>query len=219
MPRYGDPEAPIHNYMAPHFLEKTPEEINEHVPNVVTAVLASYRGYDTFGETTVIFTAAVCVLMLLGGAATIDRKRPGGQRLRSNVVLRASAKPLVPFIMVFALYVQFHGDFGPGGGFQAGVIFAAGIVLYALIYGPERAQEIFTGRRLEALVAAGVLLYGTVGIASIALGGNFLDYDYLAHEASHGQHRGILLVELGVGVTVTAVMTTLFFLFTGRGKV
>ena len=76
----GDPEAPIHTHMAPHFLELTPEEINEHIPNVVTAVLASYRGYDTFGEATVVFTAAVGVLLLLGGAATINRKRPGGGR-------------------------------------------------------------------------------------------------------------------------------------------
>ena len=219
LPRFGDPDAPIHHHMADHFLEESPREINEHIPNVVTAVLASYRGYDTFGEATVIFTAAVGVLLLLGGAATIDRKRPGGGRMRENVVLRASAKPLVPLIMVFALYVQFHGDFGPGGGFQAGVIFAAGIVLYALVYGPDRAQKLFTGRRLEAIVAAGVLLYGAVGIASIALGGNFLDYDFLAHDPAHGQHWGIFLVELGVGITVTGVMMTLFFLFTGRGKV
>ena len=218
MPRYGDPDAPIHHYLTPHFLEHTPDEINEHIPNVVTAVLASYRGYDTFGETTVIFTAAVMVLMLLGGAATIDRRRPGGGRMGANVVLRASAKPLVPLILLFALYVQFHGDFGPGGGFQAGVIFAAGLVLYALVYGPDRAQAIFTGRRLEALVALGVLIYGGAGVAGIVLGGEFLDYDLLAADPQDGQHRGIFLVELGVGITVAAVMTTLFLLFTGRGQ-
>lgn len=219
MPHYGDPEAPIHTYLAPHVIEKTPEEINTHVPNIVTAVLASYRGYDTFGETTVVFTAAVGVLLLLGGAATIDRKRPHGRRMRGNVILRTSAKPLVPFIMVFALYVQFHGDFGPGGGFQAGVIFAAGVVLYALVYGPDEAQKIFTGRRLEALIAGGVLLYGGIGVACIALGGNFLEYNVLAHDPAHGQHWGIFFIELGVGITVTGVMTILFLLFTGRGKV
>ena len=69
---------------------------------------------------------------------------------------------------------------------------------------------------MEALVAGGVLLYGSVGLASMALGGNFLDYDRLAHDPVHGQHYGILLVELGVGLTVTAVMVTLFFLFAAR---
>ena len=69
-------------------------------------------------------------------------------------------------------------------------------------------------RRVVLPVAAGVLLFGGVGVASMALGGNFLDYDVLAHDAQHGQHRGIFLVELGIGITVAAVMATLFFLFT-----
>ena len=66
MPHYGDPEAPIHKHVAPRYLEESAQEVGP--PNVVTSVLASYRGYDTFGETTVIFTAAVGVMMLLGGA-------------------------------------------------------------------------------------------------------------------------------------------------------
>ncbi len=73
MPRYGDPDAPIHNHVAPHYIEHTDDEIG--VPNMVTAVLASYRGYDTWGETTVIFTACVGVMLLLGGAKTVYRWR------------------------------------------------------------------------------------------------------------------------------------------------
>jgi len=72
MPRYGDPEAPIHHHMAPRFMEDTDEEIG--VPNQVTAVLASYRGYDTWGETTVIFTAAIGVMLLLGASSTVRGK-------------------------------------------------------------------------------------------------------------------------------------------------
>jgi multicomponent Na+:H+ antiporter subunit B len=133
-----------------------------------------------------------------------------------HVILRALSKLLIPLIMLFALYVQFHGDYGPGGGFQAGVIFAAGIVLYALIFGLAKAQDVFTPRLLQILMAFGVLLYGGVGLASVLLGGNFLDYGVLAHDPVHGQHLGILLVELGVGITVTAVMSMVFFLFAGR---
>jgi len=65
MPRYGDPQDPIHQHVAPRYLEESEAEIG--IPNVVTSVLASYRGYDTLGETTVIFTAGVAVLLLLGG--------------------------------------------------------------------------------------------------------------------------------------------------------
>ncbi len=214
MPRFGDPEAPIHQYMAPRFIEQSGEEIG--VPNIVTSVLASYRGYDTFGETTVIFTAAIGVFLLLGGPR---RGLRAGDALRNDIILRIGAKALIPFIMVFALYVQFHGDYGPGGGFQAGVIFAAAIVLYTLVFGFAKAQKIFRRRPLELAVAGGVLLYGSVGLTSMALGANFLDYSPLAHDSVHGQHRGILLVELGVGVTVAAVMVALFFLFVRRRQV
>jgi len=135
-----------------------------------------------------------------------------------HVILRALSKLLIPLIMVFALYVQFHGDYGPGGGFQAGVIFGAGIILYALMSGLDAAKRVFPPRVLEFLVAGGLLLYGSVGIGAIFLGGNFLDYDVLAHDAVHGQHLGILLVELGVGITVAAVMATIFYQFAGRGR-
>ncbi len=211
MPRFGDPQAPIHTYMEPRFLNDSPDEIG--VPNIVTAVLASYRGYDTFGEATVIFTAAVGVLLLLGGP---HRLEIGGHHLRDDLVLRVSLKMLIAFLMLFGLYVQFHGDYGPGGGFQAGVIFAAAVILYALVFGLKKAESIFKRRPVEALIAGGVLLYGSVGLASLFLGDNFLDYDHLAHDPVHGQHYGILLVELGVGITVTAVMIALYFLFATR---
>jgi multicomponent Na+:H+ antiporter subunit B len=135
-----------------------------------------------------------------------------------HVILRALTKLLIPMIMLFALYVQFHGDYGPGGGFQAGVIFGAGIILYTLMAGLDNARRVFPPRVLELFVAFGLLLYGSVGIVAILKGGNFLDYDVLAHEPVHGQHLGILLVELGVGITVAAVMATLFLLFVGRGR-
>lgn len=208
MPRYGDPQAPVHTQMAKRFVEQSGAEVG--VPNIVTSVLASYRGYDTFGETTVIFTAAVGVFLLLGAPRG---GRRGEDALRNDIVLRISAKALIPFIMVFALYVQFHGDYGPGGGFQAGVIFAAAIVLYTLVFGLSRAEKVFRRRPLELLVAGGVLLYGSVGLESMLMGGNFLDYNVLADDPIHGQHLGILLIELGVGVTVAAVMVALFFLF------
>jgi multicomponent Na+:H+ antiporter subunit B len=135
-----------------------------------------------------------------------------------HVILRALSKMLIPIIMLFALYVQFHGDYGPGGGFQAGVIFGAGIILYSLIFGLNRARAVFKPRVLQIMMALGVFLYGSVGLAGILKGGNFLDYSHLAHDPVHGQHLGIFLVELGVGITVCAVMSTLFFVFAERRR-
>ncbi|MBT3346024.1 MAG: Na(+)/H(+) antiporter subunit B [Gemmatimonadetes bacterium] len=134
-------------------------------------------------------------------------------------ILRVIAKMFIPFLMLFALYVQFHGDFGPGGGFQAGVIFAAALVLYALIFGTEQAKHVVHPQALQLLAAGGILLYAGTGVAGILLGGNFLDYGALDHHNPvHGQHLGILLVELGVGITVTTVMTSTFFIFSARKK-
>lgn len=133
-------------------------------------------------------------------------------------VLKVTAKLLVPYILLFALYVQFHGDFGPGGGFQAGVLFAAGVVLYAFAFGLEKAARLVPPVILKPLCALGLLLYGGVGVVAMLRGGNFLDYNVLAHDPVHGQHLGILLIELGVGITVTSVMITIFFAFFGRAR-
>jgi multicomponent Na+:H+ antiporter subunit B len=133
-----------------------------------------------------------------------------------HTVLRVVAKLLIPVIMLFALYVQFHGDYSPGGGFQAGVIFAAAIILYALLFGLEAAMDVISPAVLRILAATGVLIYAGVGIAAMLLGGHFLDYNVLAHSATEGQHLGIFLVELGVGITVASVMLLLYFAFVGR---
>ena len=138
--------------------------------------------------------------------------------MRRDLVLRVIAKRLIPFIVLFALYVQFHGDFGPGGGFQAGVIFAAGIIFYALIYGVEAARSAVPDGLVETMVASGVLLYTCVGLAGLALGGNYLDYFVLDADPVNGQHRGIFWVEVGVAVTVSGVMLKVFYKFADRGK-
>ena len=139
--------------------------------------------------------------------------------MTQQTILRVVAKLLLPFIFLFALYVQFHGDYGPGGGFQAGVIFAAGFVLYSLIFGLRAARRIARPAVIEALLAGGVLLYIGTGVATMLLGGNFLEYGALNHHHPvEGQHLGILLVELGVGTTVACVMISIFFAFAGRKR-
>ncbi|MGE4649386.1 MAG: Na(+)/H(+) antiporter subunit B [Myxococcota bacterium] len=118
------------------------------------------------------------------------------QRMREKVVLRVVAQALIPFILLFALYVQFHGDYGSGGGFQAGVIFAAGFVLYALIFGLDRLEVVVPPRLIETGTALGLLLYAGVGLVTMLLQANYLDYKVLdPHDPSHGLHLGILLVE------------------------
>ena len=136
--------------------------------------------------------------------------------MKDYLVLRVVAKILIAFMVLFALYVQFHGDFGPGGGFQAGVISAAAIIFYAIIYGLPAARAVVPDWLVETMLAAGVLLYALVGVAGIVLGGNYLDYFVLHHNPVEGQERGIFWVELGVLITVAGVMLKIFYLFAGR---
>ncbi len=138
--------------------------------------------------------------------------------MRNDLILRVIAKLLIPFILLFALYVQFHGDFGPGGGFQAGVILAAAVIFYGLIYGLADARKLVPDPLGESLMAIGVLLYGGVGVAGLLLGGNYLDYFVLDADSVHGQHRGIFWVEVGVAVTVSGVMLKIFYMFAARGR-
>jgi len=138
--------------------------------------------------------------------------------MRLDTILRVISKLFIPFIFVFALYVQLHGDFGPGGGFQAGVIIAAAVVLYAIINGLKAAQRAVPKRLVEFLVPLGVGIYGGVGVFGILAGGNYLDYNPLGHDPVHGQHWGIFLVEIGVLVTVASTMIAIFYAFAGRGR-
>ncbi len=137
--------------------------------------------------------------------------------MKDDIILRVVAKRLTPFMLLFALYVQFHADFGPGGGFQAGVIAAAAVVFYALVFGLRAGLRLVPEAVAERMLAAGALLYAGVGLAGIALGGNYLDYFVLDADAVHGQHRGIFWVEVGVLFTVSGVMLKLFYMFAGRG--
>jgi multicomponent Na+:H+ antiporter subunit B len=135
-----------------------------------------------------------------------------------RVTLRVGAKILIPFIIVFGLYVQFHGHYGPGGGFQAGVINAAAIILYALVYGLENAQRVVPASFVAACAALGVLVFAGTGVVALLMGGAFLDYDVLARDPVRGQHWGVFAVEFGVLITVFGVMVSIFYAFAGRGR-
>lgn len=138
--------------------------------------------------------------------------------MQNDLVLRVVGKLLIPFILLFALYVLFHGDFGPGGGFQAGVIFATGIVFHALIFGLDNTRKAVPDRLVESMLAGGVLIYAGVGVAGLLLGGNYLDYFVLDKNPVIGQHRGIFWVEVGVATTVSSVMLKIFYMFAARDQ-
>ncbi len=140
----------------------------------------------------------------------------GRDAMEGQLILRVVSKFLIPVIMLFALYVQFHGEYGPGGGFQAGVIMASALIVHMLVFGLDETRRVAPLPVLRVLSAGGALLYGAVGIVAMLFGGNFLDYGVLGPTAPTGQVIGIIVIELGVGITVASTMVLLAFLFAER---
>ena len=138
--------------------------------------------------------------------------------MKDNIILRILAKLLVPLIRLFACYVQFHGDYSPGGGFQAGVSFSASFILYTLIFGIDTTEKVIPERILRLIASLGVLVYAGTGVTSLFMDGEFLNYSVLSSNALTGQHVGIILVELGVGLTVSSIMLLIFLAFANRGR-
>jgi multicomponent Na+:H+ antiporter subunit B len=233
LPDFGDATSPANTHVGRAYLERSAREIG--TPNVVTAVLASYRGFDTLGEAIVIFAAGIGVAIMLGFGerAATAAPQPLDPTGDHNVVLRVGAKLLIPLIALFAFYVQFHGDLGPGGGFQAGVILSLTVILHALVFGLRETMRAVKPGFARGVASLGILVYAGVGVISISNGGAFLDYDFLfapeeaaqippgllgdpEHPHNWGQHFGILFIELGVLLTVAATMVTIFYGFAGR---
>lgn len=141
-----------------------------------------------------------------------------------DVILRVAAKLFIPFILMFGLYVQMHGDYGPGGGFQAGVICAAAVILYAIVFGIEAAERAVPRRLAETMIPIGVMIYAGTGLWALAMGGSYLEYSVLIHNPPtlerqvHGQEWGVFMIEIGVLVTVSSTMLTIFYNFADRGR-
>ena len=138
--------------------------------------------------------------------------------MKHNLILRVIVKFLFPVIALFAFYVLFHGDFGPGGGFQAGVILSVAFIFYALVFGLETTEQVLPPHVLRILASTGILIYIGTGVVTMLMGGNFLDYDLLSQNPVEGQHIGIIVIELGIGITVSAVMLMIFYAFASRGR-
>lgn len=206
-PVWGDPASPASTHVSPFYMKNAMADTS--VPNVVTAVLADYRGYDTLGETTVIFTAAIVCFFLLRFTRQVEpperlyRHVPTGITLRisqggklpqeseaferidslwspHDLIIKTTCRLIIPFIQLFALYVIAHGHHSPGGGFQGGVILGAAIILFALSHDLRSTLLKMSEKMSAFFCATGVFIYAGTGAICLLLGANFLDYSALA---------------------------------------
>ena len=139
-----------------------------------------------------------------------------GEAPNPHIILRVIGKFLIPLIAVFAFYVHFHGEYSPGGGFQAGVIFASSVILYALLFGLPAAKRAVPPSWVRIMMTLGVLTYGGTGVVTWILGENFLGYNVLGPKDYEGQVYGVIAIELGVLFTVASVMIAIYYAFGSR---
>ena len=215
MPGFGEEDNPINNEVADRYLEYGAEETGSE--NVVTAMIIGYRGFDTLGESCVLFLAVAAVMMLL----LRDRRNTNEHESRKleeeensalehvDVILSHAARLLIPFIFLFAIYVLLNGETSPGGGFSGGTILGAGLILFSAAFGVQRTQQLLSRRRYSAVRTFGLLLYGILYGIYIFIGANELP-NYLTGM--------ILLIDMAVGLVVACTMYGFYALFS-RGEI
>ena len=215
MPGFGQEDNPINNEVAERYLERSEEETGSE--NVVTAMIIGYRGFDTLGESCVLFLAVAAVMILL----LRDRKNTSEHEIKqmereeadaqehADLILKQVSWVLIPFIMVFAIYVLLNGETSPGGGFSGGTILGAGLILFSAAFGTRHMQTLMNQRRYSAVRTFGLLLYGILYGIYIFIGANGLP-NYLTGM--------ILLIDIAVGLVVACTMYGFYALFS-RGEI
>ena len=224
-PDFASPFSPASLHLSPYYITQTLHDTN--VPNIVTSVLADYRGFDTMFETAVIFTAGLAVIAILRRIKKADKVELPDRVVISDgypdTIIRFVTRQLVPFIQLFALYVVAHGHHSPGGGFQGGVILGASFILLAISYDFKIVMGIMSEKMNILLGNIGVLIYAGIGFLCLLLGANFLDYSMLskvlpATDKIMARSHGMLGIEIGVAIAVMAIVVSIYLNIVSHGK-
>lgn len=220
-PKTGDSLSPANVNVSPYYLQNSFHET--HIPNVVTTILADYRGFDTLFETSVILTAGIALILILTKSRRQKKDYVNVPITSSSthLVVQTTCKLVMPLMQLFALYVIAHGHYSPGGGFQGGVILGASFIFYAISFGIPKAIDRFFKTKRHTLAYLGVFIYAGVGALCMFFKKNFLEYvalkDILFTSNEMAHSYGVLFVEIGVAITVTIVMFTCYiYLATGN---
>lgn len=208
LPPHGDPGTPVHTRVSARYVEAGVEEAGAE--NLVTGVILNYRGLDTAGEVSVIFTAlAAGLVVLIPAARSRSTRHADPKTTPASPVVRFVVRLSAPFIALFAIYVILNGHASPGGGFQGGAILGGLFIALSVVMGAEKMGTLLPERLAVWLHVAAPVTFACVGFAGIALTGAFLGYPQ--EEALHAVREAMLLaLEIGIGVGGAAIFATLY---------
>ncbi|MCL4078653.1 sodium:proton antiporter [Coriobacteriia bacterium Es71-Z0120] len=206
MPQFGSARQPAYTHVARRYLERGAEEAG--ADNIVTGVILNYRGFDTNGEVTVIFTACAAVCAVLASQRSSKEKGASGATVPLSPVVAYVVRLLAPFIALFAFYVVLFGESSPGGGFQGGTIFAALVIILSVVTGREVAERMLPGSVRPWLQIAGPLSFIVVGTLGAILTGGYLGFPQTSKSLTTAM---LMVIEFGIGVGGATVFATIFW--------
>ncbi len=224
LPSFGSPDHPINNEVSARYIEKGLQETG--AVNIVTGMILDYRAFDTLGESSVLFTAAMVVMLLLrmdrdshkySQLAKVMREIPHSDTYyepKNDAILQKTATVLVPIVLLLGVYVVLNGHLSPGGGFSGGAIMGAGLILYVTAFGFEKARKMYTQRLHQRVVLCALLTYALSKCYSFYTGANGIHSVIPLGEPGAILSSGLILVlNICVGFVVTCTMYCFYAVF------
>ena len=220
LPPTGNEQNPDNNEVAARYIESGMQETG--AVNVVTGMILTYRAFDTFGETNVLFIATCCVMiMLMVEDAELKKQELKNDRRyepKNDAILQGVATVLVPIIFIFGIYIVLNGHLSPGGGFSGGAAMGAGLILYVSAFGFKKTQRFFNEEVYKVAKVSALCMYGLVGIYYYVMGANGLENHIPLGTAGHIISAGIIFpINICVGIEVACTMYAFYALFRRGG--
>ena len=209
LPPFADAGNPTNNEVAERYVGSAEKETGAE--NAVAGMILNYRGFDTFGESCVLFVALCCVELLLRATTPALRREAEvcEREAARDAILAIVARFIVPCVLVFGLCILFHGHLSPGGGFSGGAVLGAALILFAAAFGRDRVRRFFTRRVFDTVRISGLMLYAVMFGLYVFLGANGIE---------SGLSRWIVqIIDVAVGLVVMSTMYG-FFAFYTKGE-
>lgn len=222
LPPFGNPSNPVNNEVSQRYIESGLQETG--AVNIVAGMILDYRAFDTLGESNVLFIAACSVLILLrisrdksGGPSAEQLAVEANDRMyepKNDLILQHIAKVLVPFILLFGMYVIMNGHISPGGGFSGGAIMGAGLILYLNAFGFKKTERFFTFRTFQVVSLCALSFYALSKAYSFFTGANHLASFITPGTPGKLFSAGLIpYLNLAVGLVVCCTMYAFYTLF------
>lgn len=214
LPEFGNPDNPVNNEVSQRYLEQGLEETG--AANAVAGMILDYRAFDTFGEATVLFVSAISVFMFLqnppeNGKKVVNRNY---KPMTQNPIIQVVAKYLIPFLLIFGVYIVLNGHISPGGGFAGGSIMGASLILYSAAYGYEQASKVITEKLIRRTVFWSMVFYAVAKGYSFFTGAHHIPTGIPLGTPGAILSAGLILpLNIAVGLVVTCTMYSFYSLF------